>query len=62
MCSGVKERFVLITRYAYVEFAESSIVQNALVLNESMFRGRLLMASPNSHHLLSTVPTSFVGV
>ncbi|ORY28275.1 hypothetical protein BCR39DRAFT_535240 [Naematelia encephala] len=28
--------------YAYVEFAEPSIVQNALVLNESMFRGRLL--------------------
>lgn len=31
--------------YAYVEFAEPSIVQNALVLNESMFRGRLLMVS-----------------
>lgn len=29
-------------RYAYVEFAEPSIVQNALVLNESMFRDRLL--------------------
>ncbi|WVQ78557.1 hypothetical protein IAT38_000643 [Cryptococcus sp. DSM 104549] len=28
--------------YAYVEFAEPSIVQNALVLNDSMFRGRLL--------------------
>ncbi|CAD6567432.1 MAG: cytoplasmic RNA-binding protein [Tremellales sp. Tagirdzhanova-0007] len=28
--------------YAYVEFSEPSIVQNALVLNESMFRGRLL--------------------
>ncbi|RSH93920.1 cytoplasmic RNA-binding protein [Saitozyma podzolica] len=28
--------------YAYVEFAEPSIVQNALVLNESMFRGRLI--------------------
>ncbi|EAL22671.1 hypothetical protein CNBB1200 [Cryptococcus deneoformans B-3501A] len=28
--------------YAYVEFAEPSIVQNALVLNESMFRGRML--------------------
>ncbi|KAI9637930.1 uncharacterized protein MKK02DRAFT_42309 [Dioszegia hungarica] len=28
--------------YAYVEFAEPSIVQNAVVLNDSMFRGRLL--------------------
>nr|XP_019013737.1 polyadenylate-binding protein 2 [Kwoniella pini CBS 10737]OCF52518.1 polyadenylate-binding protein 2 [Kwoniella pini CBS 10737] len=28
--------------YAYVEFAEPSIVQNAVVLNESMFRGRLI--------------------
>ncbi|WWC89775.1 uncharacterized protein L201_004701 [Kwoniella dendrophila CBS 6074] len=28
--------------YAYVEFAEPSIVQNAIVLNESMFRGRLI--------------------
>ncbi|WVQ98919.1 hypothetical protein IAU59_006050 [Kwoniella sp. CBS 9459] len=28
--------------YAYVEFAEPSIVQNALVLNDSMFRGRLI--------------------
>ncbi|WRT67340.1 uncharacterized protein IL334_004310 [Kwoniella shivajii] len=28
--------------YAYVEFAEPSIVQNALVLNESMFRSRLI--------------------
>jgi polyadenylate-binding protein 2 len=32
-------------RYAYVEFAEPSIVQNALVLNESMFRGRLISVS-----------------
>ncbi|KAL7424213.1 hypothetical protein Q5752_001799 [Cryptotrichosporon argae] len=28
--------------YAYVEFAEPSIVANALVLNESSFRGRLI--------------------
>jgi len=28
--------------YAYVEFADPSVVQNALVLNDSMFRGRLL--------------------
>ncbi|OCF45402.1 polyadenylate-binding protein 2 [Kwoniella heveanensis CBS 569] len=31
--------------YAYVEFAEPSIVQNALVLNDSMFRGRLISVS-----------------
>ncbi|WOO81357.1 Polyadenylate-binding protein 2 [Vanrija pseudolonga] len=28
--------------YAYVEFADPSIVQNALVLNESSFRGRII--------------------
>ncbi|WWD16130.1 hypothetical protein CI109_100555 [Kwoniella shandongensis] len=28
--------------YAYVEFAEPSVVQNAVVLNDSMFRGRLI--------------------
>ncbi|KAI9091902.1 RNA recognition motif protein [Phlyctochytrium arcticum] len=28
--------------YAYVEFADPSIVSNALVLNESLFKGRLL--------------------
>lgn len=28
--------------YAYVEFADPSVVQNALVLNESSFRGRLI--------------------
>lgn len=33
--------------YAYVEFAEPSIVQNAVVLNESMFRGRLITVSPS---------------
>lgn len=29
-------------RYAYVEFADPSLVANAVLLNESMFRGRLL--------------------
>ena len=29
-------------RYAYVEFNESELVSQALVLNESMFRGRAL--------------------
>ena len=29
-------------RYAYVEFSESNLVSQALVLNESMFRGRAL--------------------
>ncbi|WFD33218.1 hypothetical protein MCUN1_000031 [Malassezia cuniculi] len=32
--------------YAYVEFAEQSFVENALVLNESLFRGRLLSVKP----------------
>ncbi|GAA5861707.1 hypothetical protein JCM8547_000710 [Rhodosporidiobolus lusitaniae] len=32
--------------YAYVEFADPSLVQNAVLLNETMFRGRLLKVSP----------------
>jgi hypothetical protein len=32
-------------RYAYVEFADPSIVENALVLNESSFRSRLITVS-----------------
>ncbi|KAK4048818.1 hypothetical protein OIV83_004584 [Microbotryomycetes sp. JL201] len=31
--------------YAYVEFADPSLVANAVLLNESMFRGRMLKAS-----------------
>jgi len=36
---------VVTTRYAYVEFSEPSLVANALVLNESVFRGRNLKVS-----------------
>ena len=32
--------------FAYVEFADSSFVENAAVLNESLFRGRLLKVTP----------------
>jgi hypothetical protein len=32
-------------RYAYVEFAEAGLVNNALVLNDSEFRGRQLKVS-----------------
>lgn len=35
----------MIYRYAYVEFAEPSLVAQALVLNESVFRGRNLKVS-----------------
>ena len=31
-----------VSRYAYVEFTEPSLVAQALVLNESVFRGRNL--------------------
>ena len=34
-----------IPRYAYVEFTEPSLVAQALVLNESVFRGRNLKVS-----------------
>ncbi|KZW03957.1 RNA-binding domain-containing protein [Exidia glandulosa HHB12029] len=32
--------------YAYVEFAEPAFVQHATVLNESLFRGRLIKVTP----------------
>jgi len=32
-------------RYAYVEFSEPSLVANAVLLNETMFRGRELKVS-----------------
>ncbi|CAO3633045.1 unnamed protein product [Cunninghamella blakesleeana] len=32
--------------YAYVEFAEAAFVNNAVALNESLFRGRLLKVTP----------------
>lgn len=41
--------------YAYVEFAEPSLVANAVLLNESMFRGRLLkVRSPSTSRAFLT--------
>ncbi|KAJ5995535.1 RNA-binding domain-containing protein [Penicillium waksmanii] len=37
--------------YAYVEFSEPSLVANALVLNESVFRGRNLKVTPKRTNL-----------
>ena len=37
-----------VCRYAYVEFTEPSLVAQALVLNESVFRGRNLKVCPKS--------------
>ncbi|GAA5877433.1 hypothetical protein JCM16303_003330 [Sporobolomyces ruberrimus] len=37
--------------YAYVEFAEPALVANAVLLNESMFRGRLLKVTPKRTNL-----------
>ncbi|BGP37900.1 hypothetical protein JCM10449v2_001826 [Rhodotorula kratochvilovae] len=37
--------------YAYVEFADPSLVANAVLLNESMFRGRQLKVSPKRTNL-----------
>jgi polyadenylate-binding protein 2 len=31
-----------VCRYAYVEFTEPNLIEQALVLNDSMFRGRNL--------------------
>ncbi|KAK4968723.1 hypothetical protein LTR66_011782 [Elasticomyces elasticus] len=39
--------------YAYVEFTEPNLVGNALVLNESVFRGRNLKVLPATYHLYS---------
>jgi len=37
-----KPIFLSFFRYAYVEFAENEAVPNAILLNDSFFRGRLL--------------------
>ncbi|GAA6016603.1 hypothetical protein JCM11491_006012 [Sporobolomyces phaffii] len=37
--------------YAYVEFAEPALVANAVLLNESLFRGRLLKVTPKRTNL-----------
>ncbi|KND05108.1 uncharacterized protein SPPG_00782 [Spizellomyces punctatus DAOM BR117] len=37
--------------YAYVEFADPSIVANALVLNDSLFKGRLIKVSAKRTNL-----------
>lgn len=36
-----------VCRYAYVEFTEPNLVEQALVLNDSMFRGRNLKVCPS---------------
>lgn len=35
-----------VSRYAYVEFTEPSLVAQALVLNESVFKGRNIKVRP----------------
>lgn len=52
-CGTINRVTILIDKYtgnprgcAYVEFAEPSLVPQALVLNESMFRGRPLKVTP----------------
>ena len=40
-------------RYAYVEFTEPQLVAQALVLNESMFRGRNLKVG--AYHFLCSI-------
>ncbi|PWN26257.1 RNA-binding domain-containing protein, partial [Jaminaea rosea] len=37
--------------YAYVEFADASLVANAMVLNESLFRGRLIKVTAKRTNL-----------
>jgi polyadenylate-binding protein 2 len=38
-----------VCRYAYVEFTEPSLVSQALVLNDSVFRGRNLKVNCTPH-------------
>lgn len=38
----------MLYRYAYVEFSEPSLVAQALILNESVFRGRNLKVSSDN--------------
>lgn len=41
----------ILSRYAYVEFADASLVSNAMVLNESLFRGRLIKVTAKRTNL-----------
>ena len=43
---------MLLYRYAYVEFTEPHLVAQALVLNESMFRGRNLKVNSDTIFLI----------
>lgn len=53
----------LIIRYAYVEFSEPSLVANALVLNESVFRGRnLKVCFPCPFTILFVLWTGLIAV
>lgn len=50
VCYG-RRMLTRLYRYAYVEFAEPSLVPQALVLNESVFRGRNLKVVPKRTNL-----------
>lgn len=41
----------LTVSYAYVEFADPTLVENAMILNESTFRGRQLKVTPKRTNL-----------
>jgi hypothetical protein len=46
-------------RYAYVEFTEPSLVAQALVLNESLFRGRNLKVGTGAKMFNPRIDLSF---
>ncbi|BGP45997.1 hypothetical protein JCM10450v2_001836 [Rhodotorula kratochvilovae] len=50
-CGTINRVTILFDKYAYVEFADPSLVANAVLLNESMFRGRQLKVSPKRTNL-----------
>lgn len=41
----------IVHRYAYVEFTEPSLVAQALILNESVFKGRNIKVTPKRTNL-----------
>jgi hypothetical protein len=51
---------MVLCRYAYVEFVEPSLVAQALVLNESLFRGRNLKVCYDKIYSFETCANTYI--
>lgn len=49
-------QFLFLIRYAYIEFADKDAVTNAILLNETLFKGRQLKVSAKRTNVHGLVP------